>query len=266
MSNSPDTARPSPPTSVTGSSRASRWALAIVVAAVLVLLAVDRSSLSAENLIAREAEFRAMHVQHPVAVLAVAFLLYVAMTALSIPGASLLTLVSGWLFGFWTALALVSFASSLGATMACGLSRTLFREIATRRLGNRLQVIEESLARDGDFYLLTLRLLPQVPFFLVNLALGLTRYPLLRFYWISQLGMLPATCVFVYAGAQAVDLKTLIEKGPGSLLTPSLILALCLLAFVPWILRSLVLWIRPRDQSSPAGVSLSSQNHNSVDE
>ena len=210
------------------------------------LLWANRSAVSVENLVAREAELRASYELHPVAVLSVAFGVYVAMTALSIPGASVLTLAFGWLFGFWPALVLVSFSSSLGATIACGLSRTLFRDAAANRLGSRLRLIEESLARDGDFYLLTLRLLPQVPFFLINLAMGLTRYPLWRFYGISQLGMLPATCVFVYAGSQAVDLKTLVEQGPGSLLTPRLIVALCLLAFLPWILRSLVRWVRPR--------------------
>jgi uncharacterized membrane protein YdjX (TVP38/TMEM64 family) len=199
-----------------------------------------------ENLVAREAEFRGTYQQHPVTVLSIAFVLYVAMTALSIPGASVLTLACGWLFGFWPALALVSFSSSLGATIACGLSRTLFREAAAYRLGSRLKWIEASLAQDGDFYLLTLRLLPQVPFFLINLAMGLTRYPLGRFYWISQLGMLPATCVYVYTGSQAVDLKTLHEQGPGSLLTTRLVVALCLLALLPWILRSVVRWVRLR--------------------
>jgi len=227
------------------SSLWSRWSIIAVIALVIGLLVANRSSVSADALIAREAEYRATYTQHPLAVLSVAFVVYVAMTAFSIPGASLLTIASGWLFGFWPALALVSFASSLGATISCGLSRTLFRDAAARQLGPRLQVIEESLAKDGDFYLLTLRLLPQVPFFLINLAMGLTRYPLWRFYWISQIGMFPATCVFVYAGAQAVDLKTLIEKGPGSLLTTNMIVALCLLAVLPWILRSVVRWLRP---------------------
>ncbi len=226
--------------------RWNRWAIAVGVAAVIGLIVANRSSFSVETLVAREAEFRATYRQHPSAVLWGAFGLYVAMTALSVPGASVLSLAFGWLFGFWPALVLVSFSSSLGATMACGLSRTLFRDAAANRLGSRLRVIEESLARDGDFYLLTLRLLPQVPFFLVNLAMGLTRYPLWRFYGISQLGMLPATCVFVYAGSQAVDLKTLVEQGPGSLLTPRLILALCLLAFLPWGLRAVVRWLRGR--------------------
>ena len=215
------------------------------------LLMANRSSVSAETLIAREVEYRATYERHPIAVLSVAFLVYVAMTALSIPGASLLTLASGWLFGFWPALALVSFASSLGATLSCGLSRTLFRDVAARQLGPRLQTIEESLDRDGDFYLLTLRLLPQVPFFLINLAMGLTKYPLWRFYWISQLGMFPATCVYVYAGAQGVDLKTLIEKGPGSWLTTNMIVALCLLAVLPWILRGVVRWFRPGGVVTP---------------
>ncbi len=209
------------------------------------VLIAYRSSFTADALIARETDFRATYTQYPLAVLGVAFLVYVVTTALSIPGATVLTLAFGWLFGFWPALVVVSFASALGATLSCGLSRTLFREAATRRLGAKFQVIEDSLARDGDFYLLTLRMLPQVPFFLINLAMGLTSYPLWRFYVISQIGMLPATCVFVYAGAQAVDLKTLIEQGPRSLLTPNLVVALCLLAVVPWIMRSLIRWIRP---------------------
>ncbi len=206
----------------------------------------NRTAFSVESLVAHEAVYRKTYRQHPIAVLSGAFSVYVAMTALSVPGASVLSLAFGWLLGFWPAMGLVSFASSVGATISCGLSRTLFRDAAAKRLGSRLRLIEESLARDGDFYLLTLRLLPQVPFFLVNLAMGLTRYPLWRFYGISQLGMFPATCVFVYAGAQAADLKTLVERGPGSLLTPRLVVALCLLAFLPWVLRGIVRWFRPR--------------------
>ena len=227
-------------------ARWGRWAIVVGAALVTGWLWANRSAVSVENLIAREAEFRATYHQQPILVLSVAFGLYVAITALSIPGASLLTLAFGWLFGFWPALVLVNFASSSGATISCALSRTLFRDAAAHRLGGRLRVIEESLAKDGDFYLLTLRLLPNVPFFLVNLAMGLTRYPLWRFYGISQLGMFPATCVFVYAGSQAADLKTLVDRGPGSLLTPRLFLALCLLACLPWILRSIVRWVRPR--------------------
>ena len=224
-----------------------KWRYVIVagLAVVAGVLVVNRSAFTADALIARESEFRAIYAHSPVSVLGGAFLLYVVVTALSIPGALLLTLTFGWLFGFWPALGVVSFASAGGATLSCGLSRTLFRDAAMRRLGARFQIIEESLARDGDFYLLTLRMLPQVPFFLINLAMGLTNYPLWRFYLVSQIGMLPATCVFVYTGAQAVDLKTLVEQGPRSLLTPQLVLALCLLAVVPWILRSVIRWIRP---------------------
>jgi uncharacterized membrane protein YdjX (TVP38/TMEM64 family) len=148
------------------------------VAVMIWWVASNRTAFSVESLVAHEAVFRKGYRQHPIAVLSMAFGMYMAMTALSVPGASVLTLAFGWLFGFWPALALVSFSSSLGATMACGLSRTLFHDAAAKRLGSRLRLIEESLARDGDFYLLTLRLLPQVPFFLINLAMGLTRYPL----------------------------------------------------------------------------------------
>ena len=240
---------PLPPVTVPDFPPRLRWKCWAIVAGVAVMIwwvASNRTAFSVESLVAHEAVFRKTYRQHPIGVLSGAFSLYVVMTALSVPGASVLSLSFGWLFGFWPALVLVSFASSVGATMSCGLSRTLFRDAAAKRLGSRLRIIEESLARDGDYYLLTLRLLPTVPFFLVNLAMGLTRYPLWRFYWMSQLGMLPATCVFVYAGSQAADLKTLVERGPGSLLTPELILALCLLAFFPWILRSLVRWVRPR--------------------
>lgn len=218
------------------------------------LLWSQRAEFSAESLVAREVQLRELTRQHPWRVMASGFGLYVLMTSLSIPGATVLTLACGWLFGFWQGLAVVSFASSGGATLACGLSRTLFREAAARRLGSRLQSIEESLARDGDFYLLTLRLLPQIPFFLINLAFGLTRYPLWRFYLISQVGMLPATAVFVYAGAQAVDLKALLEQGPGSLLKPQLIVALCLLAVVPWVIRKLLSGSKLRSPSSQLDV------------
>lgn len=230
--------------------RSLRLRVGLVLAAVGVawMFWSYRGEFSAASLIARETQLREQYQRNPLGLLAFGFGLYVVMTALTIPGASVLTLAFGWLFGFWPGLAVVSFASSLGATLACGLSRTLFREAAARRLGDRMQVIEQSLARDGDFYLLTLRLLPQVPFFLINLALGLTNYPLWRFYVVSQIGMFPATAVFVYAGAQAVDLKTLLEQGPGSLLRPQLILALCLLAVVPWVIRSVVRrWGRSRN-------------------
>lgn len=235
--------------SLTPESSGRRWGRVVIVvmlAAVAGFLFANRSSFTVDALIAREAEFRATYSQHPLAVLGSAFLIYVITTALSIPIATILTLAFGWLFGFWPALIVVSFASAWGATLACGMSRTLFREAATRRMGTRFQAVDESLARDGDFYLLTLRMLPQVPFFLINLAMGLTSYPLWRFCVISQIGMLPATCIFVFTGAHAVDLKTLIEQGPRSLLTPHLIVALCLLAAVPWILRSLIRWIRPQ--------------------
>ena len=239
-------ASPNPPFTPAPSGRSwRRVAVVAVLAVVIGVLFANRSSFSTDVLLARESEFRTTYVQYPLMILGAAFLVYVVTTALSIPGATVLTLAFGWLFGFWPALIVVSFASALGATVACGLSRTLFREAAMQRLGEKFQVIEDSLARDGDFYLLTLRMLPQVPFFLINLAMGLTSYPLWRFYLISQIGMLPATCVFVYAGSQAVELRTLIDQGPRSLLTPNLILALCLLAVVPWILRSLIRWIRP---------------------
>ncbi len=219
---------------------ASRIAVAIAVVLLLAVAYHYRTILSWQTLIDREAQLRDWYRSDALLVLGCALGIYVAMTALSIPGATVLTLGCGWLFGFWPGLAVVSFASAMGATMACALSRTLFREAVSRRWGARLAPIEAAIERDGSWYLLTLRLLPTVPFFLVNLALGLTRYPLRRFYWVSQIGMLPATAVYVYAGSQAVDLRTLSEQGAGALVTPRLIAALCLLGVLPLVLRWVV--------------------------
>lgn len=220
------------------------WCVAGVICLLAIWLYHDRSSLSLDTLIRRETEYRQLYSEHPVLWIGIGFLAYVGMTTFSIPGASIMTLVSGWLFGFWPALVMVSFASSAGATLSCGLNRTLFRQAARKRTGKQLKTIEEIVARDGDFYVLTLRLLPQVPFFLVNLVIGLTSYPLKRFYVFSQIGMIPATCIYTYAGSQAVDLRTLLQQGPSALLSPSLIGALCALALLPWGMKGLVRLIR----------------------
>ncbi|MEX8493896.1 TVP38/TMEM64 family protein, partial [Sphaerotilus sp.] len=162
-----------------------------------------------ETLKARQADLLALHDAHPLAVIAVYMAVYVAVTALSLPGAVILTLAGGALFGLWTGLVVVSFASTVGATLAFLAARYLLRDHVTRRFGARLDEVHRGIARNGAFYLFTLRLVPLVPFFVINLVMGLTKMPARRYAWVSQLGMLPGTLVYVNAGTALGGLQSL---------------------------------------------------------
>jgi pyruvate/2-oxoglutarate dehydrogenase complex dihydrolipoamide dehydrogenase (E3) component/uncharacterized membrane protein YdjX (TVP38/TMEM64 family) len=174
----------------------------------------------------------AMHAEHPVKVTGMYFVVYVAVTALSLPGATVLTLAGGALFGLFTGTLLVSFASSLGALLAFFASRTLLRETVRKRFGRRLEEIDAGVERDGALYLATLRLVPVVPFFVINLAMGLTAIRARTYYAVSQAAMLPATIVYVNAGTQLATLDSL-----AGILTPSILGSLVLLALFPWLAR-----------------------------
>jgi uncharacterized membrane protein YdjX (TVP38/TMEM64 family) len=216
----------------------SRFAILFAVAlATGLALYFFRDRLRLEALAARDAEFRAYYSAHAAIVLAIAFLAYVAVTGLSLPGAAGMSILYGWLFGFWPALVLVSFASTAGATVAFLLSRYLIGDFLQARYGQRLAALNSAVERDGAFYLLTLRLIPQVPFFLVNVAMGLTRLPTHTFWWVSQLGMLPGTIVFVLAGASAPSVKEISDRGISSLLDWRLVAALVLLGMLPLVIR-----------------------------
>ena len=185
-----------------------------------VLLFGDQLSL--DGVVAREQQIRQFGQEHPLAAYAIAFSLFVAGTGLSLPVAAAMTLVIGWYFGFSRGVVLVSFASTTGATLAFLLSRYLLRETIERRFGEWLLAFNEALQREGAFYLFTLRLIPAVPFFVINVVMGLTKMHVRTFWWVSQLGMLAGTCVFVYAGSAVPDLRTLAERGAGGILTPQL--------------------------------------------
>lgn len=163
------------------------------------------------------------------------FALYVAVTGLSLPGASLMTLVAGALFGLGQGLLIVSFASTLGALLSMFSSRFLLQDWVQQRFGQRLAGIEAGLARDGAFYLFALRLVPVFPFFLINLAMGLTKLPARTFWWVSQLGMLPGTLVYVNAGRELGQLESL-----GGILSPGLLGAFALLGVFPLLARKLL--------------------------
>jgi pyruvate/2-oxoglutarate dehydrogenase complex dihydrolipoamide dehydrogenase (E3) component/membrane protein DedA with SNARE-associated domain len=163
------------------------------------------------------------------------FLAYVLVAALSIPGAAVMTLAAGALFGLLEGTVLVSFASSIGATLAFLVARFGFRDALRARFGERLRDIDAGIARDGAFYLLTLRLVPAFPFFIVNLLSGLTSLPTRTFYWVSQLGMLPATIVYVLAGTQLGQIRSL-----GDILSPGLLGALVALGALPLALKAVL--------------------------
>ncbi|MDC1506793.1 FAD-dependent oxidoreductase [Oceanospirillaceae bacterium] len=179
------------------------------------------------------------------------FALYVLVTATSLPVAVWMTLAAGALFGFWWGLLLVSFASSIGATMAFLLSRYLLRDWVQAKLGDYSQTINTGLEKDGIFYLFSLRLIPALPFFAVNLLMGLTAMKSWRFYWVSQLGMLLGTAVYVNAGTQLFQLTSVSDIS-----SPFLLISFAALGLLPWMARFAVdfyqrrkvyaKWVKPK--------------------
>jgi uncharacterized membrane protein YdjX (TVP38/TMEM64 family) len=161
--------------------------------------------------------------------------IYIAVTGLSLPGATVLTLAGGALFGLVWGTLIVSFASSLGATLAFLAARFLFRDTVKSRFGDRLAAIDAGLAKDGPYYLFTLRLVPLFPFFVINLLMGLTAIKTFTFYWVSQLGMLAGTVVYVNAGTQLAKIDSL-----SGILSPPLVGAFVLLGLFPLAAKKLV--------------------------
>ncbi len=180
-------------------------------------------------------ELRDWYGENPLLAGFIYFCIYVAVTGLSVPGAAVMTLAGGALFGFWYALLLVSFGSSVGATLAFLVSRTLLRDWVQERFGRQLTAINEGFAKDGAFYLFSLRLVPLFPFFLINLLMGLLPITTRRYYWVSQLGMLPATAVYVNAGTQLGQLNSL-----AGIISPGILGSFVLLGIFPLVAKWLV--------------------------
>jgi uncharacterized membrane protein YdjX (TVP38/TMEM64 family) len=201
--------------------------------------------LSLSSLASHEAELLDVGRRHAAAVIAALFVLYVSVTASSIPAATALTFLSAWLFqrlfgpvsGFVGAVLLVSFASTAGATIAFLISRHLIGTAFRERYADAVSRFDDALRRDGAYYLFTLRLTPVVPFWLVNIAMGLAPIRTATFAWVSQIGMLPGTLVFVFAGSQVPSLTELEKRGMWEILWPGPFLALLLLAAFPWLAR-----------------------------
>ena len=213
-----------------------------IAAAVGLFFALDLGHyLSLDWLKAQQAAIAAYRADHPLAAVAAYFALYVAVTALSLPGAALMTLAGGAVFGLLWGTLIVSFASSIGATLAFLASRFLLRDWVMARFGRRLEAIDAGVRKEGAFYLFTLRLVPVFPFFLVNLLLGLTAMKARTFYWVSQLGMLAGTAVYVNAGTQLARIDSL-----AGIVSPGLLLSFALLGIFPLIANRIVESVRAR--------------------
>ena len=220
-----------------------RGALLLLIAAlVAAFFAFDlQQYLTLETLQGKRDEFIALKEQSPWLVTGIAFIGYVLVAALSLPGALVMTLAMGALFGLLWGTLLVSFASSIGATLAFLVSRYLLRDAVQQRFGDKLKTINDGIARDGALYLFTLRMVPVFPFFLINLLLGLTAMRTRTFYWVSQLGMLAGTLVFVNAGTQLAQLKSL-----SGILSPGLLASFALLGVFPVIANTFIQWLQRR--------------------
>jgi uncharacterized membrane protein YdjX (TVP38/TMEM64 family) len=169
-----------------------------------------------------------LYAVHSFAVIAGYMVIYILVTSLSLPGAAVMTLAGGALFGLVTGTIVVSFASSIGATLACAVSRFLLRDWVQGKFGDRIAKVNEGVEREGAFYLFTLRLIPVFPFWLINLAMGVTRMRLIAFYLVSQVGMLAGTIVYVNAGRQLAKVDSL--KG---IVSPQLLGSFALLGVFP---------------------------------
>jgi uncharacterized membrane protein YdjX (TVP38/TMEM64 family) len=230
--------------------RKQRIAMKVGLLALLAAVAVggywllgDR--LSIEYLAAQETSLRNFRQSYPFWAAIVATVVYVAVAGFSIPGATVLTLACGWYFGFWQGLLVVSFGSTGGATLAFLMTRYLLEGLVQQKFAQKLESFNEAFDREGAFYLFTLRLIPAVPFFVINAVMGLTKIRAVTFWWVSQLGMLPGTAAYVYAGSTVPSLQQLAENGVGRVLSWQLLLAFAILGLLPLLIKRVMAALRP---------------------
>jgi uncharacterized membrane protein YdjX (TVP38/TMEM64 family) len=197
--------------------------------------------LNLEYLKLKKDSLNAFYQEKPVLISAVFFVVYVLVAAFALPAALLLTVAAGAVLGFWNGLFIVSFASSIGATIAFLLTRYLFHDVIQAKFGDRLSAVNSGIEREGALYVFGLRLVPLFPFVMVNSLLGLTKLKTWTFYWASQIGMLAGTAVFVNAGTQLADIESL-----GDILSLKFALSFALLGVFPILAKYLLNLIKPR--------------------
>ena len=223
-------------------SKKKVFILALLVALIVAFFVFDLGRfLSLDYIKSRQAEFTALAADKPLLVGGAFFAVYVAVCALSLPGAAIMTLAAGAIFGLGWGTLIVSFASAIGATLALLVSRYILRDSVQSKFGARLADLDKGIEREGAFYLFTLRLVPIFPFFIINLLMGLTKMRAWTFYWVSQIGMLAGTLVYVNAGTQLAKIDSL--KG---ILSPGLIGSFVLLGVFPLVAKKIVDVIKSR--------------------
>ena len=222
----------------------------VVVAAVLGCLILAfvvfdlQQYLSLEFFRQQKSALQAYYQAHALLTALCYFALYILITGISLPGAVVLTLAGGAIFGLWYGLLIISFASTIGATIAFLVSRLLLRDWVQSRFASNLKTFNEGVRQEGAFYLFTLRLVPLFPFFIINLVMGLTPLRTSTFFFISQIGMLPGTLVFVNAGTQLAQIDSI--KG---ILSPQLLFSFALLGVFPLLAKKLIGWTKARRAS-----------------
>ena len=223
----------------------------LIVAAIIVVVILFKvlglgQYLSLEYLKTSQDKFVQLYASHRLTVIATYMAVYIMVTALSLPGAAVMTLAGGAMFGFWVGMIVVSFASTIGATLACFVARFLLRDWVQNKFGEKLATMNKGIENEGAFYLFSLRLVPIFPFFVINLAMGLTTMKLLTFYWVSQIGMLPGTMVFVNAGKELGQIESL-----SGILSPGLIISFVILGLFPITVKKLLYFYKKRTGKLP---------------
>jgi len=214
--------------------------LVLVIGLAALFFALDLGHyLTLDYVKSQQEQINSYYQQHTLTAILAYMLTYITVTALSLPGAAIMTLAGGAVFGLWTGTLTVSFASSIGATLAFLVSRFMLRDMVQRRYGDKLTAINQGIEKDGAFYLFTLRLIPYFPFFMINLLMGLTPMQTWKYYLVSQIGMLPGTIVYVNAGMQLGTIES-----PADILSPALIISFILLGLFPLLARKLIATIR----------------------
>lgn len=197
--------------------------------------------LTLEYLKESQVRFQEIYLEQKFLVIATYMLVYIVVTALSLPGAAVMTLAGGGLFGLLTGTIVVSFASTIGASLACLAARFVLRDWVQGKFGDRLVTINRGIEEEGAFYLFSLRLIPIFPFFVINLLMGLTTIPIRTYFWVSQIGMLPATIVYVNAGKELAKIDSL-----AGIASPTLIVSFAILGLFPLTVKKLMKLYRNR--------------------
>jgi len=210
--------------------------VALVILGIIVFRYFDLGQyLSLDYIKESQQKFHALYLPNRALVIAAYMGIYIAIAALSLPGAAVLTLAAGGLFGLGVGTITVSFASTIGATLACVVSRFLLRDWVQKKFGDRLVTINKGIEKEGAFYLFSLRLVPVFPFFMINLLMGLTRMRLSTFFWVSQVGMLPGTLVYVNAGKELAKIDSL-----AGIMSPGVLVSFVVLGLFPITVKKLL--------------------------